>query len=381
MDIRTMLAYSGLILGLTLIPALLLNRGGNRAANRLLAISLALKLPMPLIIVLAYHRVALDASILFLFSVAGAFSLPLLICYIKSMLEPDYRLQPKSVIYAAPFLLLTLAAHVMHVGLQAAQQTAAGLPPDSAAMIGIGHYLLHTIYLLYADHLIRRHRHRIEHLFSNKAGVDFRGIHWCIRIFLCLMAMGLLIHLVRLIPGLTLWPRQIYSLAVIVVLYYVIALVALTQADIFARRRPDSPDSERSTAVPAEAPRAKYETSALTSESAERQWHALQNLLEQQRPWLKNDLRLSELAEFAGLPSYQLSQIINQCAGKSFFELMNGYRLEEAKRLLDVQPPLKIAAVALDAGYNSQSVFYKHFKQATGLSPSEYRQRPKMIAH
>lgn len=377
MDIRTTLAYIGLVLGLTLIPALLLNRGGRRAANRLLAISLALKLPLPLTIVLESRHVALDTFVWLLFSIAGAFSLPLLICYIRSMLDPDYRLRAKSVIYVLPFLLLTLTASAMGVGLGATHYTGASWPPDPAAMIGIVHYLLHTLYLLYADHLIRQHRGRIEDLFSSKAGVDLRGIHWCIRLFLGLMAMGLLISLVRLLPGVTLWPRLIYSVGVIVVFYYGIALVALTQADIFERCRAWPADASEAKEVSVEAPRAKYETSSLTSESAERQWQALQELLQQQRPWLKNDLRLSELADLAQMPSYQLSQIINQCAGKNFFELINSYRLEEAKRLLDIQPPLKIAAVALDAGYNSQSVFYKYFKQATDLSPSEYRQRPK----
>lgn len=379
MDIRATLAYCGLILGLTIVPALLLNRTGKRAANLMLAISLALELPLPLAIILEHQHIALSASVWLLFSIAGTFSLPLLIGYIRSMLDPDHRLQAKSVLYVLPFLLLTLIARTTGIGVETIYQAPASWPPAPVAIIGILHYLLYTIYLLYADHLIRQHRRRIEDIFSSKAGVDLRGIHWCIRLFLGLMVMGLLISLARLIPGLELWPRGIYSLSVIVVFYYVIALLALTQSDIFMRRSTVLTDANNPTAISVEAPRAKYETSSLTSESAEQQWRSLQSLLQQHRPWLKNDLRLSELADLAQLPSYQLSQIINQCAGKNFFELMNSYRLEEAKRLLDIQPAMKIATVAMEAGYNSQSVFYKHFKQVMGQSPSEYRQRPKMI--
>ncbi len=373
---RLLLAYSALLLGLTIIPALLLKRGGNRVANRLLALSLTLQLPLPLLVALGYHNLMLGEIAGMVLWVAPTFSLVLLIGYIKAMIDPGYRLRATDLLYALPFLALMLAARaIANFSTETMRQAQGGWPPSPTAIIGIVYYLLNSLYLLYADHLLRQHRRRIEHLFSSKAGVDLRGIHWCIRLFLAVMMLGLLFSLLRLVPGVTLWPRLIYSIATIVAFYYLIAFLAVTQPAIFAGNPPlpAEPEPAPEPDSAGEPARAKYETSALTSDSAEQQWQRLQRLLQEQKPWLKNDLRLSELAELAQLPAYQLSQIINQCAGKNFFELMNGYRLEQAKQLLAEHPAMKIAAIALESGYNSQSVFYKHFKQATGLTPSEFR--------
>jgi AraC-like DNA-binding protein len=65
---------------------------------------------------------------------------------------------------------------------------------------------------------------------------------------------------------------------------------------------------------------------------------------------------------------------------KNFYDLVNGYRVEEAKRLL-LDPKsfnYTILSVGFEAGFNSKTTFNTVFKKFTGLSPTEFRDKKKM---
>ena len=61
--------------------------------------------------------------------------------------------------------------------------------------------------------------------------------------------------------------------------------------------------------------------------------------------------------------------------GKSFFEMLAWYRVEEAKRLIreDPEARLTVEDIAEQVGYNSKSSFNTVFKKLTGQTPSEFR--------
>jgi len=73
------------------------------------------------------------------------------------------------------------------------------------------------------------------------------------------------------------------------------------------------------------------------------------------------------------ISAHQLSEILNTQLNQNFYAFLNGYRIEEAKRLLRDQQHLSIAAIAYEVGYNSHSSLYHHFRKITGVSPGEYR--------
>ena len=61
--------------------------------------------------------------------------------------------------------------------------------------------------------------------------------------------------------------------------------------------------------------------------------------------------------------------------GKSFFDLINSYRIEEAKKMIKEPEDEKmtISEVMYKVGFNSKSSFNTAFKKYTGLTPSEYK--------
>ena len=71
---------------------------------------------------------------------------------------------------------------------------------------------------------------------------------------------------------------------------------------------------------------------------------------------------------------HNISQVINEHFGVSFFHFVNKYRIEEALRILstDTSSNLNIIDVAYDVGFNNKVTFNKAFKIETSLTPTNY---------
>ncbi|SOE20223.1 AraC-type DNA-binding protein [Spirosomataceae bacterium TFI 002] len=100
----------------------------------------------------------------------------------------------------------------------------------------------------------------------------------------------------------------------------------------------------------------------------------LEKIMEEKKPFHNPKLTLSELAKQIGSQPHILSKAINEHYGKNFFDLINGYRIEEFKKL--IQNPsfhnFTLLALAYEVGFNSKTAFNRSFKKATDQTPKEY---------
>lgn len=119
----------------------------------------------------------------------------------------------------------------------------------------------------------------------------------------------------------------------------------------------------------------KYAKSGLGPELLAKYKQQLTALMENERTWLDAGLTLPKLSSLVQCPVNHLSQVINAGFGMSFFDYLNSYRIEEAKRILRQQdkPCPPILTVAFEVGFNSNSAFYAAFKRACGQTPAQYR--------
>lgn len=125
---------------------------------------------------------------------------------------------------------------------------------------------------------------------------------------------------------------------------------------------------------------AKYENTKLKEEEVQAISQKLNSHLENQKPYLNKNLTIGELAESVGVPTYQLSQVINGHLGQSFFELVNSFRVMEVKkRFFDPQfSNLTLLGIAMECGFNSKASFNRIFKQMTNQTPTEYIKERKV---
>lgn len=125
----------------------------------------------------------------------------------------------------------------------------------------------------------------------------------------------------------------------------------------------------------------KYAKSGLSDAVAIDLKVKLENLMETEKPYLKNELRMNELAALINVSRNHVSQIINEHFNLSFFDFVNKYRIEEAKALLDnnEDEKLSVTAIAYQVGFNNRASFYKAFKKFTNHSPSTYLKRLNVV--
>lgn len=118
----------------------------------------------------------------------------------------------------------------------------------------------------------------------------------------------------------------------------------------------------------------KYRHSSLSYEAAKEIADKLINMMSAEKPFLDNTLTIRRLADELKVSTHQLSQAINAVLHQSYSDLMNQYRIEEAKKLL-TSPDYKekILSIAFDVGYSNKATFNIAFKKITGMSPSEFR--------
>lgn len=105
-------------------------------------------------------------------------------------------------------------------------------------------------------------------------------------------------------------------------------------------------------------------------ESAMKRW-----LNSKDKPYLKEGLALSDVADQMGISGPQLSYYLNHYLGVNFNSWINRLRIGEAKRLMEANPQMQISDVASAVGYSEIAVFSRNFKKAEGITATEYRKR------
>jgi AraC-like DNA-binding protein len=126
----------------------------------------------------------------------------------------------------------------------------------------------------------------------------------------------------------------------------------------------------------------KYRRTWVTNERAAAIARQLLLLMEKEKPFVKPELTLPELADKLAVFPHHLSQVINREMNKSFFDFVNEYRVREAKKLLSSTrySHLSILGIALEVGFNSKSAFYTAFNKYAGITPSEFRRQLQLSA-
>jgi len=92
------------------------------------------------------------------------------------------------------------------------------------------------------------------------------------------------------------------------------------------------------------------------------------------KPYTNKEFRLVDMMQVLPLNRTYLSRFIKAEYGCNFYQLVNTYRIEEAKALMQGNPEIKMWEIAELSGFTSAIVFNRAFKRETGQTPTEWLQ-------
>jgi AraC-like DNA-binding protein len=258
-------------------------------------------------------------------------------------------------VISIPFFLSSKEEKIAHLNDLLTQT---GL--STGVVIGILQVLHLFTYIAIVLKMLKQYDRQIKDYKSSIEKINLRWLRTGSAGFIVIFCF---IFILVVLQGLGIQTVHIYSLSIpimVSIVIYLLGYLGFRQPEIFS---------------PVEDMGKKYERSSLTSDRAEEYADKLRAHMTAQRPHLDAELTLPALAEQLALPPHHVSQIINSRFNSNFFDFVNEYRVEEAKRLLTDKSRnhYTILAIAQEAGFNSKTSFNTAFKRFAGHTPSAYR--------
>ena len=226
--------------------------------------------------------------------------------------------------------------------------------------------VLSTVLLIWLERSIKRHDALLR---DNVGNIEYFDLRWGA----ILIALLFVVQLVWAVESFsqqnwfsapsadgnllfdTLW-------CIITVVYVLIILRKIIQQQVFTV--PPQDDDVDTTAAP----------------SSDEYYKMLKNsdidaLIKEKKYYLDTALTLQKLATHLGTNRQYLSNYINREKGKTFYEYINDFRMEEAKGMLDSmdsEHQRSMEDIAALAGFKSYSTFLRSFVKKYGKTPSKY---------
>lgn len=101
----------------------------------------------------------------------------------------------------------------------------------------------------------------------------------------------------------------------------------------------------------------------------------VQEVMEKQQPFLDPELTISKLARIVGTNRTDLSQTLNSQAKLNFSKWLSTYRVNHIIRQIELYPEKSLEELYPHSGFTSRTSFFRQFREITGKSPREKKQR------
>ncbi len=300
---------------------------------------------------------------------------PLLYLYVRFMTDPGRKFNWLALIHFIPFVVF-LTVSVIFRELPLMKDLRNFFKPDRFISLRIVYstsfFLSVSAYSILAFVLIRNHQRKLKDLISYTSWVitlnwlKILSISFYVS-FLVLFILGGLNMIGDFIP----FDPYFVVFGFITVVSFAFSFYAIQQPVIYGQevRVTDVEKNGRETE--------KYVKSGLRDKQAEEYLKKLISVMETDKPYLNRNLSILDLSQLTGISRHYITQVLNEKHGKNFFTFINEYRVKDViSRFKDPKNNhFTILAIAFDAGFNSKTTFNSIFKNLTGVTPSEYREK------
>lgn len=359
--------------GAVLFAALLFNRRGRKAANRLLAVILLAGaggyLPILLIVADVFDKApfTLYTSVFMSASVGSLFYF-----YTRCLLEPAYKPRILKIVMLAGLPGLVRVSELAFRGVDAALLVRwatflrdggkiQGSYDDMAAPIALALYSFAFIGLALMN--VRRTEKLLYQRFAEGARKHALWLKSASVVLILQLVFYLTVYVVELAIGFYWLKLELYCGLVHTAVIQAVGIAVFFIPEAFFKALDDLPARPRRVQI--------------DNVTADRFIECLRKCMETQKLYKNQNLRLADLADVLSLPPHTLSQLVNERLGVNSVDFVNQYRIEEAKSMLENPDSDKytLVAIAQHAGFNSKASFNRAFKKHAKMSPSEYRSR------
>ena len=302
----------------------------------------------------------LDDSFLLLYG-------PLIYLYVRSYLLKDFTFSKKSWRHFIPFIFCLFGMLFLYNSIElpydnSYEAVSSGSVPKGVLIFIIAFYLHGLAYLWLAKKMLIEYERTSKQQYSNSDMINVSWLHFMINSFIIIWLLGI----VQSIVPMTIFKTHVYltlSVFILFLFYFINKVVfkALKTPRLLTGISPLKAD--------------KYSGSTLTGDKRDSILKKLKSLMEAERLYLNPDLNINDLADALEVRPKELSQTINQSYDQHFFDFVNSYRIEEAKKMLsDSDNSMTIQEIMYAVGFSSKSSFNTIFKRKTDKTPSQYRQ-------
>jgi AraC-like DNA-binding protein len=360
--------------------------------NAFLAVFLLQQAAIPLDILISFgaefRHIAIEWSpdLFYVFGFGYWLEGPLLLWYTRSLIYKDYHPRLKDIIYLLPFIAYAGYQLIFYYSLDVLDKKTIQEQYDLTVAPQIMNYvtLFRELFRVALGVIclieIKRYTQHIRTNFSDIDKIDLTWLKILVIGFLAIRFWAVLVSAMIILSinfGIT-TNFEIMGLAgnyITFLLVSILIFFGLGHSSVFEGlelRPPKEPEATKDGLEP-EGQKEKIKPEMIEQ---------LTRHMEQEKPYLTPALTLEKLAGQLRLQPRLLSNIINRHFDCNFFEFINSYRVEEAKRMLadGRHSDKNMLDIMLDVGFNSKATFNTLFKKKAGMTPSEYRKSVKLLS-
>lgn len=319
----------------------------------------------------AFREIALAASpnLFHAFELGYWLEGPLLLWYTRSILYKEFRFTRIDWLFLLPaigfaiFILVSFYMQDMATKLAFLEQQQDQKTPSLMGKINGLREILRVVFGVMCVIDIRQARQQIRDRFSNIEKIDFGWLSYLVIAFTVVRGWVVVVLGITFIaPNLS---DPIFNYMGLAGNYLTFALI--TTLMFYSLQRSTLFDHH----IAEESAHAEEPDFKIDDDLTKR----IEQHMQTEKPHLKHLLNLEQLANQLSMHPRTLSVTIKRHFKTNFYEFVNSYRIEEAKKLLSdpAQRHKTMIEISGDCGFNSKATYNTFFKKLVGSTPTQYR--------